>query len=130
MSDKKSFNPAEGSPATAAQMHMVILRDISNRYQSGQISLVEAHAEALRRGVPIPEDIDEWRFSTRKRAEQPDWHAVFAELVLMISSGFVNSAMFSHYVNRIRESHGDQVADEMVQIFNGRRTGFMQDFMG
>jgi hypothetical protein len=61
---------------------------------------------------------------------ETDWKKAFQALTILSCTGFVTSEKVSHLANRIREECGDEAAGFMIEVFNGTRSDWMQDFMG
>lgn len=76
----------------------------------------------------LPEVIPEP--TTRVRTEETDWRRAFAVLAIQVGSGFIDSGTLSRYIEHVRRECGDEAAALALQIFNGTRSQWMQNFMG
>lgn len=66
----------------------------------------------------------------RGEGSTTDWRKAFAVLVLLLSREFINSGLFSTYVDTLRDHCGDEAADFMVAVFNSNRSPWVQSLMG
>jgi hypothetical protein len=85
----------------------------------------------MKRNLPVTRDLPEQPEPEYIDPEsKTDWKRAFQVLTVLTSTGFVSSREVAHNVQKLREACGDEAADFMVQVFNGTRSQWMQDFMG